>query len=725
MNKLKTLFSIEEDRINIKIVWGLIIVAYLFNIWVRFIYIDFAQTQPNFFWHNSLMINTNDGYYWAEGARDIIRGFHQANDLSPIDTPPAKLIASFAKIFSFIPFDTLLVYLPGFLASLVVIPLIFLGRLFGSTWLGFLSALLGGMAWSYYHRTMFGYIDTDMLVVFLPLSAIVFVMYGLKRTDWIYFAFASFVEIFMILWHSGLYNIANAVFVLAFIYKFIFHRKDINSIFWLLFLIIPILKIPEFLQILLLVLLIVVQIFFSKRIIKKLNKKGKKEKIILFSFGGIFLLYIVLVGLPWIIGILHNSYFTRASIQEDMATKLHYFSVVNTVREAGHISYDTIVHRISGSWAGFIIGFIGYLILIIRYPVMWISIPMVALGFFTIKGGLRFTIFAVPFMAFGNAYIAYLVAKYLKNIFINDRVSNISKYVISFLIMSAFIYPNYQHIKVYLVPTVFTKQEVSVLDKLKHKATRFDYVLTWWDYGYPIRYYADVKTLVDGGKHTGDVNYPVSFALTRDLVSSKNMAILDVYETEKSYKEKNGTDYLSYMLKDYHQKDPYKFFEMLKSEDFKLPSIKEDIYYYLPLRMMNIFPTVATFSIIDLKTGARAGRFFVTLRGSKKIGKDIIFSNGMKIIGDKNLLQMGNRFIPIKSFTQTFYDRSGKLHKIEQKIGSRGLNVVFMRNYGRWLIMDDFYYNSAYIQLFVFENTKGLFEPVIITPLAKVYKVKK
>ena len=39
--------------------------------------------------------------------------------------------------------------------------------------------------------------------------------------------------------------------------------------------------------------------------------------------------------------------------------------------------------------------------------------------------------------------------------------------------------------------------------------------------------------------------------------------------------------------------------------------------------------------------------------------------------------------------------------------------------------MDDFYFKSAYIQLFVFENRGGLFEPVILNPFVKVYKVKK
>jgi dolichyl-diphosphooligosaccharide--protein glycosyltransferase/undecaprenyl-diphosphooligosaccharide--protein glycosyltransferase len=47
-----------------------------------------------------------------------------------------------------------------------------------------------------------------------------------------------------------------------------------------------------------------------------------------------------------------------------------------------------------------------------------------------------------------------------------------------------------------------------------------------------------------------------------------------------------------------------------------------------------------------------------------------------------------------------------------------------MKSYGTVLIMDDFYYNSSYIQMFVFENyDKNLFKPVILNPFLKIYKV--
>ena len=48
-----------------------------------------------------------------------------------------------------------------------------------------------------------------------------------------------------------------------------------------------------------------------------------------------------------------------------------------------------------------------------------------------------------------------------------------------------------------------------------------------------------------------------------------------------------------------------------------------------------------------------------------------------------------------------------------------------MKSYNQFIIVDNNTYNSLYFQLFVFENyDKNLFEAIILTPLAKVYKLK-
>ncbi len=674
----------------------LILIAYVFNLLVRFIYIGAIHDIDAFYFHNQLMINNPDGYYYLEGARDILENKHD-NPLSPTNNVTSILTAYISK-FLHVPLDSVALYLPGVFGSLVVIPLVLIGELLGSAWLGFLAALMAPMVWSYYHRTMFGYFDTDMLTVTLPMFALWAILYSLKRKKW--FFLAPVIEIFMIMWHSGLYNVANGFFIMSFLYvlflKFVKKEKVFEESKFLLFLIIPLLSLNPYLKLLLVFALYLVQ------------SKIKNISYLIWIVGAIYLLSI---GLPWISNVLHSSYFTREKVIADGGFK--YFDVVNTVREAGKIDWNVFVHRISGSWVGFVLGLIGYVLLLIRYPIMIISLPLVILGWFALRGGLRFTIFAVPLFSFGNAYIAYLISDIISRKLKKFKL----KYMLSFLIMIGFIYPNYKHIHEYIMPPVFNKEEVAVLEKLKGIVNRNDYVLTWWDYGYIIRYYVDVKTLIDGGKHSGDVNYPVSFALTRPELPSRNMAVLDVYFTEKGEK-----DIIKAILKYYRLKDPQKL-ENFLNQNIPLPNIRQNIYYFLPYRMMDIFPTVAVFSLIDLKTGKIKEHFFFTSQRAVETPKGL--SIGGILLQGRNLI-IGKNVVPIKSFDLVFYDKDGKLVVKHQDLFKVGLRVIYMKSYGKWLIIDDFYYNSSYIKMFVFEKyDPKLFKPVILSPWAKVYKLIK
>ena len=86
------------------------------------------------------------------------------------------------------------------------------------------------------------------------------------------------------------------------------------------------------------------------------------------------------------------------------------------------------------------------------------------------------------------------------------------------------------------------------------------------------------------------------------------------------------------------------------------------------------------------------------------------------------MLILGQKY----KFAKAFYDKKGKLQKQIQTINlTSNLNVIFMTNYRQFLVVENRVYNSLYFQLFVLENyDKQFFEPTILTPLAKVYKLK-
>ena len=89
-------------------------------------------------------------------------------------------------------------------------------------------------------------------------------------------------------------------------------------------------------------------------------------------------------------------------------------------------------------------------------------------------------------------------------------------------------------------------------------------------------------------------------------------------------------------------------------------------------------------------------------------------------------LTIGRQTTPIRRFVVTQYDKSMKLHKDVKLVNfTSDISVIYMSNYNTFLTLDEKTYNSLYIQLMVFENyDKNLFEPVILSPNAKVYKLK-
>jgi dolichyl-diphosphooligosaccharide--protein glycosyltransferase/undecaprenyl-diphosphooligosaccharide--protein glycosyltransferase len=696
--------KLSDDKSGIKLAILFIVFAYLFSVSIRFIWVNEFSSVAQFHWHNELMINTNDGYWFAEGARDILKGHHEPNDLSPINEPLALLTAWLSKIIP-VSFETLILYMPSFIGSLIVIPIILIGRTLGQTSIGFIAALIASITHSYYNRTMTGYYDTDMLTIVLPLFATYFVILAIthKRNRFlipitITFALNQW-------WYPQSYSLNSAILIVTFLYALIFERKNHHFYKIVLFIIIGVLSLPIWAKI---ALALAVFAFFH-------YQPSRDQKWFWSLFSMIILIYFATGGIDPIWAQLKGYLFRDSVFNEN---GLHFFNVAQTVREAGNIPFNVFAERISGHPITFLIACVGYALAVFAYRPLLITLPLVGLGFIAMSAGLRFTIYAVAPMAIGFAYFLMLITQVIEKGWL--------KYIALTVFTAAAIYPNYLHIKEYMTPTVFTSEEVSTLEQLGKIAGHEDYVISWWDYGYPIRYYSDVKTLIDGGKHNGDVNYPASYILTQPQQNAATMARLSVEYTEKSF-ENNKSAIIDEMFKDYKADGIDDLMVNLQLNPTSLPKPTRDVYLYLPLRMMEILPTVTLFSNLDLKNPDNKPQqpFFYITQQMQDTGKTIELGNGISIIKDKSTLKIGNQNAPIKKFYQIGYDQGKKLQVKEQQFSSDGLNVIYMASYGKFIVVDDFYLNSTYIQLFVFERyDKNLFEPVLLDPMSKVYKLK-
>ena len=685
----------------------MIFAAVIFGMVCRLYWVFWASEYPVFFWNNELMISTNDGYAFAEGARDMLAGFHQENDLSYYGYPLSTLTYWIVKFLG-VKLETAMIYMSVFFSSLVAVPVILIANEYKAKMAGFIAALLAVIANSYYNRTMAGYYDTDMLIITLS----VFVVWGLVRVlekkDAKSLIIAPLSVLIYMWWYMSAFSLISILTGLFLLYTLIFDRK--NPLFYLeiSLLLLAISNLDLTLKFIV-VIVIYALCLFKKEVINL--------KFALGVLAVIFVIFVIRGGLNPII--FQLKFYVFRDAPEVGGMSFHFFNVNQTIQESSVVDFTLFCERISANVITFLISLAGVALFCYKHRSFAVSLGMLALGFLAFKSGLRFTIYAVPIMALGFGYLVEFV---LANLKLKEVVLNLIRAFIAALVLA----PALIHIYGYKAEPVFVNKEVEILNKLKSIAGREDYVVAWWDYGYPIRYYSDVKTLIDGGKHLGRENFAVSFALGSDEMSSANMARLDVEYTERNFKEHfNGN--LAQILKD-RNLSVDQFFSEIKEANFSLPAKSREIYYYLPDRMLSIFPTILQFSKIDLKSGKNLNNgLFITTRAISQSEKGIRLSGGFTLTSDvTNLIYDGN-VLPLRSFIETDYNEAGKLNVKEYKNNeSSNISVIFMRDYGRFIILDESILNSAYIQLFVLERyDPKVFEPVILDGAAKVYRLKR
>jgi dolichyl-diphosphooligosaccharide--protein glycosyltransferase/undecaprenyl-diphosphooligosaccharide--protein glycosyltransferase len=684
---------------------GLMVLAYIFSFTIRLIWVFQFQDNPSFMWNNELMINTNDGYFFAAGAQQELFGMHAENPrVFGMWDYGVIAITTLLVNLTGLSLDTIILYMPALISSLVVIPIILIGRLYGQTLWGFFAALLGAITWSYYNRTMVGYYDTDMFSAMAPMIILFFLMKSTLdlRLSSAFFAAVS-ITIYPFLYDQGL-SIVYAMGIVYLLYMFVIHRNEKTLYLSLIIVFIslfPLHKIaPEFYLIKLVILFIVFMLFSKLEIQESYLKILTAFLAILFLFyGNVFGLILAKV----------TSYLATGTVDEG----LRFYAVKQTVREAGSIPFSTFANRTSGSITGVIIALIGYVVLVARHRSFILALPLIGIGIFALWGGLRFTVYAVPVAALSAIYLFFVITEMFKE----------QKWKYPFIILATalMIYPNVTHIIDYKVPTVLNKDEVKDLEKLNKMAGSKDYTLTWWDYGYPVWYYSETSTLIDGGKHNED-NYIISKILQ---TSSQNLAANLSRLAVEAYVE---SDYRVVANELFKEQKPATLLRNLEKSNFKLPEKTRDVYLYLPFRMMRIFPTVCVFGNINLMSGKkeRTIQFYPSPVASQQNGK-VLLRNGIVYDALKGEVRIGSETAKVYRVDVAKYVPNGKtrvtstLHSIAGEFC-----LVYLESYGQMVVMDRKTYESAYVQMFMLEKyDKNLFELVVSSPYSKIFKLKK
>ena len=694
------------DNISVKQMFGLMLLAYAFSFAIRMIWVWQFKDASSFYWNDELMINTNDGYFFASGVQQALSGLHESNP-RVFGWLEYGVIFFTTLLVKFTPMsiETAILYMPSIVSSLVVIPIILITRLYNQTLWGFFSALLGSIAWSYYNRTMTGYYDTDMFSAMAPMFILFFLMkstidFNLKTA---LYAGLSIV-IYPFLYDSGL-SIVYAMGMTYALYMLFFHRNDKVTYASLILIFIALtpfgLSSPTE-YVFKLALLILVYLGLSV-------KDFKKQELMLASIL-LFVLFLIFGDVFTLIWNKVSSYVITGT--EEGA--LQFYAVNQTVREAGQIPFSMFANRISGSEAGLLVALVGYIVLVVRHRAFILALPLVGIGTFALFGGLRFTVYAVPIAGMSAIYLFFVMAEYIEEIKI--------KYAFITVATIAIITPNILHIIEYKVQTVLNKTEVQDLVKLDEISEDKDYTLSWWDYGYPIWYYSSTNTLIDGGKHNHD-NYIISklmFSTSPTQVANLSRVAVETYI---------DSNYSIVADRLFGNKiNPETLLEDLKKPAYLLPEKTRDVYLYMPFRMMRIFPTVGMFGNLNLKTGKPLRRIkFYSSSVANQQGGRIVLENGIVLDINKGLIELGRSVQKIQSIDMVEYRPEGKsVVQSELKHLDGDYGVIFMKSYGTVVVVDKETYNSAFVQMFILDKHDiNLFELVVSSPYSKIYRIQR
>ena len=686
---------------------GLMLLAYAFSFSIRLIWVWQLQGEDNYMWNSELMINTNDGYFFAAGAQEVLSSLH-------IDNPRVPSLWTYGVVFFTVLFtkitpfslETVTLYMPSVISSLVVIPMILIARLYKQTMWGFFAALLGSITWSYYNRTMTGYYDTDMFSAMAPMFILFFLLKSTIDFNLRSALYASLaIVIYPFLYDQGLAIVYGMGIIYA-LYMVWYHRDSSITYASLILIFIALMPLPiERPYNYLIHFLVLIMVYFFLK-----SEKIEKEKL-LISSAILFLLFLFFGNVFGLILGKMSSYVMTGTSEDG----LHFYAVNQTVREAGSISFTTFANRISGSEIGLLLATVGYVVLVIRHKAFILALPLMAIGIFALFGGLRFTVYAVPIAAMSAVYLFWVVAQ----ITVKEKIN---QYLFMGVMTAGLIYPNIIHIIGYTVPTVFSKSEVEDLVKLNKVSSPKDYTLSWWDYGYPIWYYSDTSTLIDGGKHDND-----NFIISKIMFSTSPIQVANLSRLAvENYVDNNFSIVANNIFST--KENPATLLNNLKNPDYKLPAKTRDIFLFMPYKMMRIFPTVGVFSNLDLRTGNKERKIiFYPTSIAKQYDSKVEFKNGIVYDMKTGILNIGSQKAKVNRFDIVEYRPEGKsIHdsKINHMDGT--FCVVFMKTYNSFVVMDKETYNSAYVQMFMLDNhDKNLFELVVSSVYGKTYKIKR
>jgi len=549
-------FKNFKPKIKLILLFLAIILTFFTSFWARFKFIDlWEKFRDQFFFNNRAILTNFDGYYFARLAKEYGQGtYDKVTNLTPeeleklkkyypknaiIDekrfvpdfvTKP-KPVPMISWIFSHFNYpENASIWLIPLLAALTVIPILLFFFEINLPFAGIGAAILGSLSIIFVIRTQIARLDTDALNLFFPFLIAYFFLKSVKSYEKILenrnkyesfnikdlikenkgiviYPFLAAISFDLFMWwyinHIGfLIPFLGSFFISIFLTYFVYKVRDIRKLKSSFLTAIKSIKNDKFFFVGLIQILIFV--IFTNPI----NLIGAFKPVLNFLSKYVFLQKEISYAFPNI----------KISIAEMQKTGGFF--------QAADLCISN--HLIS------VLGFIGFLIAFVKhFRYLVLLLPIFLLGLSAIKGATRFSMYLGPILGAGFGYYFDLIYSYLY--FYMDGIFRYISFVFFGFVVAYLTFPK----KVLEIPPLpkLPKKLCQDFVNLSKKYSEA-WLWTWWDYGYPLEYIAQVSTYHDGGTQTTYKTYFVATTFsnsnqTQVANTIKTISLIGLYGINK------------------------------------------------------------------------------------------------------------------------------------------------------------------------------------------------
>lgn len=699
-------------------VLGLLVWA--FGAAVRERWAEGLRANPEAQFKGSTTLTATDGYFWAAIVQNAQDGLADTNLrlLDAGDQALTALVSLWVKATGGAVLDGAF-NLPTLAAPLLGVPLVAIGRRLGAPLWGAAAGAAAVVTAGYAWRTLPGYYDTDIFSVTAPLVvAWLFIEAVVRRR--VEPVWLACLALAIAPWFYDRVAPVSAALTVGFAgYVLLLHRKEA----WVA----PSLAALALIQCggpLPLRVAAAAAVFGA-------HHAGRLPGKTAWGLAGVAGLLMVGTGEGLdVIGRQLERYTRRGLAEAPAGEKLRQYRASGVIKESRVPGFETLAKRYAGSQWGFFAGIVGVAAASWRHRPLLLLLPLGALGAFALKGGLRFTMYAVPLLALGATFLAFELARLL----LGRRGGPVGRFgapVLALALCALLVAPSLKLVDSRPRNPVLPRAEALFYDALGDVAQPGDYAITWWDYGYPLYFFSRINAVIDGGKHGVD-NLLVSQMMFSDSPrQARNLAV----SMAELFHETGlrGRPASRALWKQARQagSGPRSWITALGKPSFELPPKTRDVFVVMPQRLISIATSVELFSQ-DVRRPASEGEsrkpistWARRVRKNKQNPRRLDLGNGLWVDTKEGKLGgRGDR--DIRAIHRIRTAKDGAVTVKSRTIHDEGLHLLYLVDRKSAWVVDQELFDSMLVQMLVLDRADTrFFEPVIRTAAGGAWKVRR